>query len=676
MPVRWSPLWLLALLLAVAGAVAWMVWPGAAPIVGPPPPTLAMPSPSVAPAAAPAPDDLVPSGTVARQPADTSAPRTAADIATNQPQGLRGLCVDAKGLPIAGVEVHLVESAGNDPVALPRLQAFAFGPLATTASRADGTFAIGLATAVPRVYELYLVSPQHALTRLGGLRLLPQEWHDLGSIVLQVGATVRGRVTVAGRADLPIAGASVTLTFGAAFTDAAVRGLREAGPGFRTTTDPDGRYELTHAPGRGRIALSAAAAGFARVSKPEVELDPLRPIDVDFSLPPGLSIGGSVRSADGAPLADARVEAWPMAAAGDPLVGSSDTGGLFAVHGLVAGPYRLRASARGFERLEVAEVAAGRSDLVLTLVAQQRLRVTVQAPNGEVLRRYRLQLRRVFPGVPNQIGAVPEVPEQHVRLDGLTDSVEVNEIPAGVFAVEVLADGFAKTLSAEFDTRGGPAGGRLDVAVTMAPGATLRGQVVDETGAPLAGAVVATMVEGLAADHPLFQMLVAVPTRITLASTKTAADGAFALPNLAPGAYQLQIEHPEACRTMVPGIRLGADALTLPPTVLPIGAAIRGRATVAGTAKGQIKVVLTTPAAARGAAESLRIETIAAADGRFLLPRRVPVGSYELRATVVGAAAPEEQFFQQLLQLQQSATTLTVLPGQRLVEHDIDLPER
>ena len=596
-------------------------------------------------------------------------------------QGLRGLTIDGNGAPLTGIDVYLVESAGNEPLALAALQQqhAAFGPLVATRSAADGTFAVGLPVVQDRVYELYLVSPVHALVRLGGLRLLADEWHDLGAITMQAGAIVRGRVTIVGRPDLPVPRATVSLTVGTVFSDVSLRALPDAAPGLSAEVDQHGNYELRHAPSRGSVLLTAVAPGFARVVKSDIQLDRDRPAEVDFALPPGLALAGTLRDEVGRPVAGARVEAWPQTASGSALLGRSDGDGRFTVLGLQAGPHRLRVQARGFEPFELLDLAAGRGDLEVVLQPRARIRVRATTPTGAVLRAYRLSLRRVFEGS-EQLGMVADVPEQRVRLDGFTDRAELADLPPGRFVCQVEADGYAKSWSAPFDTTrpaGQPVGPAqvLETEVVVQVGSRLLGIAVDETGAPLAGATVTTQAAGALPDSPLFQtMAPAVPARITARQVTTDSAGRFTLDQLAAGTYQLMVEHPAACRAFVRDLRLsGAEEQTVPPVVLPIGAELQGRVTVAGRPSGQIKVVFSS-SGGRSGPESLRIETITAADGRFRLPRRVPPGNYELRAAVVGTAEPEAQIFRQLLQLQRSALPIVILPGQRRAEHDLDLP--
>jgi hypothetical protein len=639
------------------------------------PAAAAPPSPSAAPAI-----DSAPIARDERAAPAVGAPRSA-PAAAGFPQGLRGIVVDEAGRPLAGLPVYLVELAGNDPLALPvlRQQRDALGPVASAESAVDGTFALGLPVAQDKVYELYATSPRHATARVSGLRLLAGEWHDVGAITMTAGASLRGRVTIAGRDDIPVAGALISVEIGTVFGDAALRALPGAGQGLVATADGAGNYELHHVPSRGVVQVSAVAHGFARLRKQNIELRLDEPVVVNFALLPGKSLAGVVQGADGAPIANARLEAWPQQPAGEPSFATSDENGRFDVLGLAAGSYRLRAAARGYEPQEQRELEPGRGDVQFVLHEQGTLRVRVVAPDGTTLRNYRLGLRRSFPEQNDQIAAVVEVPDQRVRLDAATDFAELRGLPTGRFRCQVEAEGFAKTLSDEVVNQrepGTPSGPQqFAITVTMSPGATLRGRVVDDAGRPLAGAVVATQAKGTLPDSPFTRLLAgALPERITATRTSAADDGTFVLPLLALGDYQLLVEHEDACRTTVPDVRLDrVGEHTLPPIVLHAGATISGRALVGGRATGQVQIVLTTlPNVSRR--DAMRLETITDASGAWRLPRRVPPGTYELRAAAIGTTEPEAQIFRQLLQLQRSSITVVVAPGQRQVERDIDLP--
>lgn len=675
----------IAALLLVAAGLAWQQQerePTHAPAEEQTTPLSTSPATSPTPAitASPARTGLVMERSESALPTREAVPAVAM---AQHPQGLTGRAVTVDDQPLSGLAVHLAESASNDPLSPDLLlqQGHALAPVATTETTADGSFAIGLPVAQSKIYELYIVSSTHATARVGGLRLLAGQWHDLGAITLMPGATLRGRVTVAGRNDIPVPQAIVTVEIGSAFADAALRALPESAAGLTTTAAADGSYQLEHVPSRGVVQVTAAAPGFARVIRSDIQLQRDEPTVVDFELPPGLTIGGSVANDRSEPVVGASIEAWPMKSAGNALRSRSDSRGNFLVVGLIDGPYRVRVSASGFETWQRVEVAAGQLDLRCTLTARSWASVRVTTPTGAVVRNYRLGMRRYFPEQGGKVGTLADVPDQEVHLDGFADRFELRDLPVGNLICEVEAAGFAKTLSLPLDNTAHP-NNLLPrehlVEVTMTVGGTLHGRVIDESGAPMAHATVSTMSDGALPDSPLHQLLAgALPERISAVRAETAADGTFTLRPLAFADYQLVVEHPEACRTIESGIRVtNEQTRQLPPIRMARGALVQGHITRGGAPiVGQAKIVLSTAGAESGR-NALRIETISRADGSFVLPRRVPAGNYELRAAVVGNAEPEAQIFQQLLQLQRSLSTVSIAPGQGLVQRDIDLPER
>jgi hypothetical protein len=604
----------------------------------------------------------------------------AAAPATALAQGLRGRVVDWQHRPLGGIEVFLLESLRNDPMSIPALlqQGVGTGPVATTKSATDGTFAIGLPVPTDRLFELRCLSAAHADVQLGDLRILADTWHDVGELILEPGTTIRGRVTIAG-STTPVPGATVTLTTGSVFEDVASHGLPGRERGLAAGVDVLGNYELRHVPRHGRCQLTAVAPGFARVVRTDLDLRGEAPVVADFVLPPGLLLRGTVVDAEGQAIQDARLEAWPIGHSAAPVTARSRRDGSFDLIGLWASDYRIKVLARGFQDLELPTVPAGRDDLRCELHPRAVLAVQVFTPEREPVLRYELGVRRWFAHdsdpLQGQVGLVAELPEQRVRLAPLSPLATVPGVPPGRFVLEIDAPGFAKTLSAPFDIQ--PATRELALEVVLDRGTTLRGVVQDEQGTPLAGAVVQVEPDGAAPDNPVWRMLAqAVPDRRTKTKATTDTGGWFTLPNLARGLYQLRVDHPDACQEVFAGLRLDSDGdRTLPALRLVIGAEVSGRATAGGKVASQLQVIATTRVEGTAAAvRPQRLETVTDATGAFRLPRRLPPGSYELQAAAVGQASPEAQVFEMLRQLQRSATIFTIAPLQRFAAVDIDIP--
>ena len=626
--------------------------------------------------------------------------RTSTPDSSNEPQGLRGAAVNANGRPLMGVTVYLVESASNDPMLLHLVnqQPHLLAPMASAETAQDGTFAVGLAVAQKKTYDLFLLSPRHATVRMTGLRLLPNSWHDLGDLILRTGTTIRGRVTVKGQLGMPVPQATVKVSSGGAFADAALRALPGDSGGLIANVNANGEYELKNAPSSGIVLVTALAPGFARVVKHDIELNSNGPVQVDFELSPGKTLAGDVRTSTGLAIANARIEAWPKQANQPPLVTFSDERGTFLLQGVRAQPHTVKATAAGFAATEQTEVTPGQA-VHLTMVPQNRIHVTALAPTGRVLRNYRVGLRRFFPKDHNApldaqalangtLGSIHEVRDQRIRLDGNNDYAVIHNVPDGTYVCEVQADSFAKSFSLPVRFRaaqlpetapGRPKpqqpGSVQRIEVTVTNGCSLLGQVIDSRGAPLGGATVTTQSPGTMPDSPMLRMMDRwVPKRVTQRTQKTDDNGFFQFERMALSTYQLQIDHPEACRTFIRQIDgKQPTEKRLAPITMPHGSVITGFATSQGRIAGQIKVVLTTQQTAP-ADKSLRLETVTDGEGRYRFTRRIPPGSYELRAAVVGTTSPDSEIFQQLLQLKRSSTIFIVPAGQDIVEHNLNVP--
>jgi len=617
-----------------------------------------------------------------RQPATPDRTASLAERMAAFPQGLRGQVVDRNERPMIGVRVYLVESARNDPLKLPMLrqQGLLMGPVTDTVSGADGTFALGLALASDKLYELLLLSPRYADLRVGDLRVLAGEWHDVGQIAMIPGTTVRGRVTVEGTMT-PVPQAIVTVEANTVFEDAVLQGIPGRERGLHAITGGDGTYIIENAPARGVVRLSAAATGFARVIKHDIDLSTEGAIEAHFALPPGLTITGRITDEQQQPIAGARIEAWSAVTSAPPSIDQSRADGTFEVVGLLAGKHRLRILARGYQDATQKDIEAGQRQVRFELRSRADVIVHVTG-DGRTLRAYRLGVRRFFAprsdGAKAQIGKVQEIPDRRVRLDGMTDSFILRGVPAGEFVVQIQAEGYAKTLSGTFKVTKETS--NLQIAVQMTPGGTLRGHIVGQNNAPLEGAVIVTQPNGARPDNPVWRMLSsAAPDRITKLEVVTGADGSFVLPRLAYADYQLEITHPDACRRFVLDLTVsGPGTRDLGTIRLVEGTLVFGRATSGGRVTGQIKVVLNSVIALDAlpevAAAAVRLETVTDSAGAFAMPRRVPAGEYEIRAATIDASDPDTQVFQHLMQMQRSTTRFTITAGQRHAEQHIDVP--
>ena len=605
---------------------------------------------------------------------------------SNAAQGVRGRIVDESGAPIAGAKVALLDSASNDPLGKFLAQAQQIPNLALSAAQSDlaGTFLLGLVTPTERKLQLCAVADGYAAEVHGDLAVAAAQWVDLGDIALSRGCVISGRVTVAGT-DLPAPQAIVTLASGNPFVDAGPAHMDDVRARRTAAVGSDGRYEIRNAPQKGLFRVIAEAPGFGRQLRDEIELDGRTSVVVDFALPRGLSIEGRLDPA-GRPLGAVQITVYPKAAE-PPFRGTVGSDGSFAVQGLREGPHLVQVAAEGFQPVERDLVAAGTRDLVIALAPRGRAAVRVLDARGQVLRQYRLAVRRWFDTNGGQIGMVRDAPDRVVKLDPPAEFAFLDGLEDGEFVFQIDAEGHVATLSPpvriDAATRYG------EVTAQLHRGGALTGVVTDSLGRPVAGARVTTQPDGAAEDNPVWRMLAAMtPDRITRTETTTAADGSFSLRPLAHARYQVAVEHADHCRAVRAGVVITEDRTeTLAPVRLIRGCSITGRAHAAGKPAQQVQVVLTplladpetgTPIAPtrQGSADETsvaRVEAVSGQDGRFVLPRRVPPGVYELRGVSLLGSDPGADAFAKILQMKKSTVRIEIGPDQESAEFDVRL---
>lgn len=667
----------LAILVALVVALGIAFWPGPAaePVEQTPLPGNGSETPAVAPR------PVVASGGERRQPNEREVVPVQPDSGADLPQGVRGVVVGPDGSALPGLRVFLIENpAANNPIALHMAmqQGVPMLPAAHTVTDARGSFALGVKKPTDKKYDVRVLADQHADGMLGPVQIKAGEWYDLGQIRLAQGLVVRGRVTIAGT-DFPAPQATVTLGSANAFEEMARASLPGREQGLRVSTDANGYYELRNAPLQGPWSLQALAPGFARVVRAPIDPSPEHVTTVDFELPRGLSIQGRIIGSSGRPVADARVQATAMQSDGSRLDSVSDQNGNFEVHGMREGSQWLRITAKGFRLHDERDVQAGTQGLQVILEETGSARARVRDPDGRILQRYLLGLRRFFPHGGGQIGAVTNVPDVSVRVEDLVDgAMTVTGIEPGTdqervqYVFQVQADGFAKTLSDPFElTAHAPL-----IEITVTRGAILIGQVLDERSQPIADAEVATQGEGSMEDSPLRPLFTGLaPDKITRAKVRTDSQGNFRLERLAFAEYQLKVSHAEYCDGIVRALQLSTpNEQRLPAIVLLRGTLVRGTVAVDGTPQGQVKVVVDAdPAVADAGGSQLRMETVSNNDGTFVLHKRLPPGNYEIKAAQMTADTASPDIFRQILQMKKTAVTFELRTGQAIAEHSLNI---
>lgn len=205
--------------------------------------------------------------------------------------------------------------------------------------------------------------------------------------------------------------------------------------------------------------------------------------------------------------------------------------------------------------------------------------------------------------------------ELSVGFPGVDGAFDLRDLRPGNYRLRVRGPGFLElTTYAHVE-----AGQHLDLgAIEIDRGRTVRGTVVDSTGRGIAGASV------IIRDHGIFHAVGRFDAALDPTNASTDATGAFAIANVPIGRSLLVIgaDHPSFGRSAPIPIPPHEDPLAL--TVVECGS-IAGTLTRAG---------LPLTGASVGAGWPLAGNTLADADGRFVLPR-LPSGPIELRVEVL-----------------------------------------
>jgi protocatechuate 3,4-dioxygenase beta subunit len=587
--------------------------------------------------------------------------------AGDAPQGVTGRVLAANGMPLPGVRVYLQKAAQANLAELLANQQrnVQQPPVAESTTDDAGVFRLGLRRLPDnRTFDLHLVDDEHADRKVPNITIFPEQWFQAGDLRLDLGATVTGRVTVAGSGGLPIEGATVEIQ-PVAFPTAGTIPGRESG--LVATSDAGGYFEARNVP-EGSITISAVADGYAIDRKLNVQVERSARNDFVFELQRGLSIAGIVVDATGKPVAQARLTARALSSK-KPMQRevASDERGRFDIDGLLPGPYEVQAIATGFVADPIKPVEAGTPDLQVTLEQQGVVLLRVVGRNGQAVTNYSVTPKQWFPDR-NQHGNIPGVPVHRVVPGMLQNGrYAIGGLDPKHYIFEVVADNYAKTFSEPVSVVVGGEPPSLDVRLLA--GGRIEGVVADaQTGRPVEGALVKTL-PNFVEENPLFQLLGAmVPYKVTQTQTTTDSQGRFRMTTLAPGTYQIKISHPEYSGLSIKDQELADEqTLRLDSIALDRGTEVIGTAMVDGVPSAQVRVIVSPTPGTRQepnptvfSAEAITDET-----GSFRLQRRLPPGRYQAMAAQQTAANP----LLGLVNMQKSRQEFEIVPGQ--AQHEL-----
>ena len=555
------------------------------------------------------------------------------DVLLVRGASLSGRVVDEERRPVAGAEIYV---GSDDGSAFRRAFArLAGAPGAGIVSRPDGTFA---ANRLPPGESLRVVAshPDYEQARLGGLSLSPGGSRPDLVVTLRRGAVLSG--TVKDGDGNPIAGAELTLD-----GSNAVRGSRRssASRSFGSFNDlpagrsgADGRFELKGVP-EGDWALTVRAAG-----KAVEAVDPIsvargaRPDPIDVVLAPGASISGSVLRKTGGGAEGYLVHARPS---GKPPLGGRGAGmprtgadGTFLLDGLREGEtydLQLWGSAVNGPGPTKKGIPAPSSGVEWVVEGTGRIEgAAVDAKTGAPLTEFEVSWQ------PDGSGyrGIYRTGRRAAGLDGGAGEVipveasdgrfALEDVVAGKCAVVVTAKGYPPALAGGIVVEEGTT--TEGVEVRLAPGATLKGRVVDaRSGRAVPEADVSVIPEqGL------------VPPGSGLI---TDVDGRFEAAGLPPGKVRIGVEHDdyEAASTSAE-LKEGGSSVEVP---LSRGSSLGG--VVLSESRQPVAGAEVSLGGANAPGRGPEGDTaLADASGRFRFDHLAP-GRYTLRARGAGRSS-------------------------------------
>lgn len=421
-----------------------------------------------------------------------------AETAKNSDARVRGRVLASEtGQPLAGAKLYLDRGARGFMFNVD-VDAAPAAPRAVTG--ADGSFEIAAVEAgVP--WDLRVEAPTRRPQRLSLGRLGAGESREAGDLLLELGATVEGRVLDA--AGLPVEGALVHAerppSEGTAVLFASAVGL----PGSADVkTDREGRYRLDGlAPEEAHVVVAEADGRLPARSAPTKARVDTPTWVADLVLKDGKEITGRVVKRDGAPVEGALVsvrargrgfvgDPWREMRRAKPLL--TDREGRFRSTGLDDREVEIYVKAEGVGAARKRNVEPGTRDLVIELEPLGTIRGRlVPAPGVDpaelagAFRSFEVFAERSAdrPGLGSLSFSEAEVDTQCEE----NGSFEIAGLGKGKFRVHALGEAFASAVSELIDITPGRVVENLEIAVH--PGQALDVLVVRAgTDEPVEGA--------------------------------------------------------------------------------------------------------------------------------------------------------------------------------------------
>lgn len=529
---------------------------------------------------------------------------------------LAGRVVDENGTPVANARV--IATNASEPLVDPYRDGVVTG--------ADGTFS--LATLAAGTWRITATAGDSAPTTTPPIALDGQHARSGLELRLAAGAVVRG--TVNDSSGAPVAAAEVSVV---------VRGYLPWQMSRQTFTDEHGAFSIGGLASRAVDVVAWHDRGASAIVP--ADLAAKHEQNVTLTLDITGAITGTVVDRSGQPLGDAQVTATPDWSGGtaDRAAWSirgvqeviTDQGGAFRFAGLPDGSYSVRAA-----RLGASEASLWLSTGVTTKPNAAPITIVVPADGRAI---GKVQLADGKPATAFTIEIGNTTPSPFVTKDGAF------AVPAaaGTYELTVAGPGFVTTgtqvtIAEGKDTDLG--------TLTVKPGRSISGRVLDEHGTPVAHATVAAGALLTGGGAELYMKTESIAAK----DTETDAQGRFVLDGFPPASLTVVAGKPDAGRS--PSIQLPAsgDSATL-DLVLSATTRLEGKVTRGGQPLADTPIIA-NPVGAM----SSNFFVTSGPDGTFALDALAP-GSYVVYPMVGGGGNQPKDMYMRRIDVGLGATT-------------------
>ena len=469
---------------------------------------------------------------------------------------------------------------------------------------------------------------------------------------MATGATLSGYVVDVGNNPVPDA---------QLYLDSAyMMGENQVSPDrMSTTTDGTGFYEFRHvSPGPRNLSCIAEGYGMTVLHNIQFAYDqPEQREERAITLEVGQPIAGRVFGPDDEPVVGARIMAMKYSnqtsSRGEAV---TDENGNFLINDLGQGSFNLSVNAKGYRVARHNRVQVGDVNVMVEMIRQACVSGKVLDSEGNPVKDFTAVVLR---------SSAPTDDPQQVPIYENTDVKEVVESSAdgtytlcglnpGTFVIKFKSKGLAPSLSQPFTVADGQV--LADVVVRLNQGGSIKGRLVDSSGAGVAGARLRTLDDehGDSNLDPFLGGL--VDTSTTQRKGKTDGEGYFELNLLNPGRYRIKVEHPSYTTEVIRGLVVSqGGAADIGAVTLKNGGTVKGTVydnSGALVSRGFVRLLRSDHD------ETFTYQARTDAQGNYTIPN-VKAGSYKLSATRAGTGGADA--FGSLIEQQSSEVLVNVV---------------